>query len=328
MMLICQNDLWWFNIIYTCRTCPWDSSTFSCFFATLFLRRFQHASSKVLFGHCRGQGSDNVWYNKLPVLSQHRLYKDFPEPGDSSYLAYDGMMILRPLPSSHNRFRVVFVFRTPEDKWASWAEAMFPAYTLMFHSNINQFLNGPKTQKARAVDAKMYLVLALRSFNRGHPLVPGHSKDSVTVGAGEALGLVFWKRFAPHGRFHLAEYLQCFMERIGHQLKTYEVMDGRKLVKYQCVVRRQDWEQVKHDFFEAFKVQRAAYRHVNGGTATPSLVEDVHPRFVSHDFSCCHQPEVIKTVVRKTFVELDEGSSSGSDLKRSNSSGEILIRAV
>ena len=63
------------------------------------------------------------------------------------------------------------------------------------------------------------------------------------------------------------------MERLGHQLQTYGVMDGRKLVHYQCVVVRQEWDQSRASFYEAFKVQRTAYRHANGGPKSPNLIE-------------------------------------------------------
>ena len=154
-------------------------------------------------------------------------------------------------------------------------------------------------------------------------------EDSVTVAAGEHLGLVSWTRFKPHEKFHLSEYMRDFTERLGHQLQTYGVMDGRKLVRYQCAVVRQQWDELRTPFFEAFQVQKAAYRRANGGTTAPSLVEDAAPRVVLRDFSCCAQPVGIKTIVRKTFIELDEGSDhSAGCLKRSNSTGEVLAYCV
>ena len=119
------------------------------------------------------------------------------------------------------------------------------------------------------------------------------------------------------------------MEKVGHHLHAYGAMDGRKLVRYQCVVVRQQWNELRTPFFEAWKVQKAAYRRANGGTAAPTLVEDAAPRFLSRDFSCVKPEgsECIKTVVRKTFIELEEDSHNSADclgLKRSNSAGDIL----
>lgn len=140
----------------------------------------------------------------------------------------------------------------------------------------------------RAIDAKMYLVLSMRTFNRGPPMIPHdnpHAKDSIHITAGEHLGLVSWTRFNAHQKFHLSEYVRSFMERLGYQVNTYEVMDGRKLVPYQCVVERRQWDELRTSFVEAFRVQKAAYRHANGGSSTPTLTEDARPRWVSaaHD---------------------------------------------
>lgn len=41
------------------------------------------------------------------------------------------------------------------------------------------------------------------------------------------------------------------MRRLGHKLTTYENLDGRRLVSYQCVVIRSEWEKVKPYFWEA-----------------------------------------------------------------------------
>ena len=123
--------------------------------------------------------------------------------------------------------------------------------------------------------------------------------------------------------------MQAFVEGLGYQLKTYGMMDGRKLVRYQCVVVRQQWDELRTSFLEAFQVQKAAYRRANGGTAAPTLAEGAAPRFVLRDISCSAQQSGIKTIVRKTFVELDElPNDSAACLKRSNSVGEVLAYCV
>ena len=45
----------------------------------------------------------------------------------------------------------------------------------------------------------------------------------------------------------------CFflIRRLGHKLTTYQNLDGRKLVSYQCVVIRDEWDKVKASFWEA-----------------------------------------------------------------------------
>ena len=263
------------------------------------------------------------------MSTRHRLYKNFPETGDSIYLATEAIWLARRLADSSCRYRLVVVFQTPEDTFPTWASSFFPAYTSMFHKAAERVLNGPGFQDMRAIDAKMYMVLSMRSFNKGPPLIPqsGSSDDITTVSVGEHLGLASWTRFAPGEKFNLGNYLRCFMQHLGHKMKTYQVMDGRKLVPYQCVVVRHEWEELRKSFFEAFRVQKAAYRHANGGTSTPSLLEDARPHSARKPADLCVQPEVIKTIVRKTFLELEEEEISNC-LKRSNSTGEVMTYFV
>ena len=259
----------------------------------------------------------------------HGLIKNFPEAGDSTYLATDAIWMARRLADSSSRYRLVLVFRTPEDTFPTWASSFFPAFTSMFHKATERVLNGPGFQDMRAIDAKVYMVLSMRSFNKGPPLIPENepSDDIITIAAGEHLGLPSWTRFTPGEKFKLDNYLRCFMGRLGHKMKTYQVMDGRKLASYQCVVVRHEWEELRKSFFEAFRVQKAAYRHANGGTSTPSLLEDARAHFADKPAAVCVQPEVIKTTVRKTFLELEEEEDSNY-LKRSNSTGEVMTYFV
>eukprot|EP00438_Fugacium_kawagutii_P009161 Skav206202 [mRNA] locus=scaffold1844:369914:371377:- [translate_table: standard] len=285
----------------------------------------------VLFGNDL-YPSEGCFYEKLPMLAQHRLYKDFPEPEDCSYVMSTGIWVMRRLPhSSRSHYRSVLVFSTPVNSQAAWTSPFLSAFTDMFHRAIDRVLNGPSFRDLRSIDAEMYLVLSIRSYNRGHPMVP-HSEgsDSFTVSRGERVGLVSWARFKPGEKFCMSEYLHCFVKELGYELKTYDTLDGRKLVPYQCVVVRHEWDQLRAAFFEAFKVAKAAYRHANGGTSTPSLSEDAHPHFALHNSTDFAQPEAIKTVVRNTFLELDEGSIAATDchLKRSTSTGEVMTFSV
>ena len=49
-------------------------------------------TAKVLFGNCQHSFEDRI-YHKFPVLSQHRLYRDFPEPGGAAYFSAEAMWI-------------------------------------------------------------------------------------------------------------------------------------------------------------------------------------------------------------------------------------------
>eukprot|EP00438_Fugacium_kawagutii_P026614 Skav209601 [mRNA] locus=scaffold1634:63231:65021:- [translate_table: standard] len=286
--------------------------------------------AQVLFGN-ELHSSEDYFYDKLPILAPHRLYKDFPEPGDSTYAAVESIWIMRRLPESRSHYRSVFVFSTPAQNWAPWTWPFLPAFADMFHLTVDRVLNGPSFRDLRTMDENMYLVLALRSYNRGHPMIPQSEpcSEHTSVSCGQHLGLITWGPFKAHKRFYLSEYLHCFMQLLGHKLKTYNTLDGRKLASFQCVVVRHEWDELKPTFLEAFRVQKAAYRRANGGTSTPSLLEDARPHFVS-DSTDCAQPEAIKTVVRNTFLERANECSKNSlnCLKRSSTTGEVMTFLV
>jgi len=278
----------------------------------------------VLFGHGHGLWQDH-FFQKVPTVSRHRLHKDFPEVGDCAYFAVEGIWIARPVKEIlQRRYRVVLVFSTPEDIWASWASPFFPTFTDMFHRAMERVLNGPGFGDMREVDKKFYIVLSMRSFNRGHPMLPQThpSDDAVSISAGQHHGFNFWIRFHS-GKFYLDEYLQRFLELLGYKLKIYRAMDGRELVPYQCVVVRQEWDHLRESFFAAFRVQKSAYRRANGGTSSPTLVEDAEPRWTGRIREVSHD---IKTMVRKTFLECHEGPGQ-EGVKRSNSTGRMMNSA-
>eukprot|EP00438_Fugacium_kawagutii_P004203 Skav215935 [mRNA] locus=scaffold226:466236:468548:+ [translate_table: standard] len=280
---------------------------------------------------CELHSSEGYFYDRLPILSPHRLYKDFPEPGDSTYVALKSIWIMRRLPDSQSHYRSVFVFNTPAQNWSPWTWPFLPAFADMFHLTVDRHLNGPSFRDLRTMDENMYLVLSLRSYNRGHPMIPQSEpcSEHTTVSCGQHLGLITWGPFKTHEKFYLSEYLHCFMQLLGHKLKTYNTLDGRMLAPFQCVVVRCQWDEVKTTFLEAFQVQKAAFRRANGGTSTPTLLEDARPHFVS-DFTDCAQPEAMKTVVRNTFLERADESSKNSlnCLKRSSSTGKVMTFLV
>ena len=113
------------------------------------------------------------------------------------------LRLVRRLPHpSGNRYRLVFVFSTPEDNFAgsSLCDQHLPAFTDMYRNMFDRVVNGPGFLDMRGVDAKMYLVLSMRAFNRGPPMIPHDnpcSEESFNMSAGEHLGLVSWTRFKP-----------------------------------------------------------------------------------------------------------------------------------
>eukprot|EP00434_Breviolum_minutum_P030267 symbB.v1.2.026772.t1/scaffold2699.1/size140064/7 len=310
----------------------------------------------ILFGHCRdeGHGNGNFYDFDTPHTMRHQLRRNFPQKGDASYAGQGCLWLSRPEDGSEpQRFRVVLVLRTPhEQRFGRWAMPFISMITDMTHKATLRVLNSRAYQEMRRIDRSFYMVLTMRSFNRGPPMIPydGEDTGSFSIAAGQMLGLPLWTRFhAGNQRFHLGKYLQCFMKRLGHKLTTYENLDGRRLVSYQCVVIRSEWEKVKPYFwealveFEAFRIQKAAYRHANGGSSAPTLTQDaqVHllapTRHLSRDSdeseaSAITSPldtSMVRTVVRNTFLELDEGRDVPPMRRtRSDLSGDIISLAI
>ena len=109
----------------------------------------------------------------------------------------------------------------------------------------------------------------------------------------------FWRRLAaarPSSKPFRAEN-PC-------EVPAFGTLDGRQLVAFQCVVPRSDWEEVRERFYDAFRIQKVAYRHANGGKSAPTLVEDATPRFVSKEQEVVEASASDELVVRKTFYEL------------------------
>eukprot|EP00438_Fugacium_kawagutii_P021451 Skav221420 [mRNA] locus=scaffold1064:188096:189532:- [translate_table: standard] len=81
---------------------------------------------------------------------------------------------------------------------------------------------------------RFYIILSMRNFNRGPPMLPSDSDDdgvTVSISGGEAEG---------------AGYFQCFLKRLGYaDIDLWSTLDGRVLVPYQCVMPRSQWEDVK-----------------------------------------------------------------------------------
>ncbi|CAK9015724.1 Voltage-dependent T-type calcium channel subunit alpha-1H [Durusdinium trenchii] len=276
----------------------------------------------VLFGNYAGPFSSTFFYSLQPTLTRSRLRRDFPKTGDCAYAAFqdvhgtgqDFVMIGRS-EGEPNRFRVVLTFSTPDEQWASWASPFFTTLLGMVQQASTRFLNRPGIADLRQLDQKMYITLGLRNYHRGPPMIPEHigaekGQEDVTISGGQELGLAFWKRWlvsGADGKFRLAEYLQRFLQQLGHNVPVHETLDGRRLVPYQCVMLRQDWEHVRASCLEAFRWQKAAYRRKSGGTSAPSLSIDVAPHFLAYPSSNpVFNLDVPKLVVRNTFIEFEE----------------------
>ena len=67
-----------------------------------------------------------------------------------------------------------------------------------------------------------------------------------------------------------------------------------ELVSFQCVVATHEWNLVKDRFYDAFLMQKKAYRRANGGCTAPILREESRPRFFRNE----------------AWSDLDDGSTS------------------
>ena len=280
----------------------------------------------VLFGDIAGQFIGYFFNDgKTPAALHHKLRRDFPLEGDSSCAiwqddaAQGAVLVVRP--DQEGTFTIMAVFRVPEDRFATWATFQFRILLESARKTAQWFLNRPGICELRKEDEKFYMVLSIQSLKRGMPLVPS-GEPIITIDAGERLGLKHWARFQPgqsgSGRkFRLSEYLSVFLNAIGeYQIHPFDVLDGRELVPYQCVVRRSDWCcAVRKHFFEVFPLAKTAYRRANGGSSAPVLSEDVEAKFVSDgevsSFGGLHERvEEVKQeprlIVRNTFPDIED----------------------
>ena len=85
------------------------------------------------------------------------------------------------------------------------------------------------------------------------------------------------------------------------------------------MVPREEWNRVRTRFFEAFTLQKTAYRRANGGSTAPGVHEGVEPRFLPDaDLALLRErikfaQQQPKIVVRNTFVEMDEEDDEEDD---------------
>lgn len=158
----------------------------------------------------------------------------------------------------------------------------------------------------------IYMVLALRRCKKGPPLLPrrgdlacGTPHDDACAGHGCRCALG-WEQATMHG---LPGYLRELLVRLNlHDVPVFDRLHGRRLARYQAVLRRTDWERAWRIIEGPFRDQRAAYRRLFGGAVAPEISADVPPRFVTGpgtaDFSVGQAFLTQRIAVSKTFVEV------------------------
>ena len=287
----------------------------------------------VLFGDLAGHFMNYFFYDPAkPTEFHQRVRRDYPERGDSACAFFDqsepleGILVCRP-QGDPDKFMVNCVLRVPEDKFANWAKIHYMMLLESGRRTAQWFLNRPGISEMRSIDQQFYVVLAIHSFKRGMPQLPVQTPnpgDAVTrIDAGQRMGLTTWVCYHPgmtgSSKFYLSDYIQLFLENIGASAQTYNLLDGRQLVPYQCVVAREEWNSVRARFCEAFTLQKTAYRRANGGSSAPGMHEGVEPRFLPDaDLALLREriefaQQQPKIVVRNTFVEMDEEDDEEED---------------
>lgn len=225
----------------------------------------------------------------------------------------------------------------------SWASKSLLLMADLSRQAASSFFRRAGMSDMRKMDAEMYVVLAMRNFHSGWPLLPAVDGGVCISCRHGRQDLQRWSYFVAGGAtaFNLPEYLCRFMEQLGYKITTYDSLDGRVLVPYQCVVLRSEWVVLRSIFSEAFGIQKGAYRRAHGGKTAPSLQEDITPRYcgirdaVSADPGSEGGCDVVDAdrareldrglVVRKTFLEvLEEPEGTQPPVHRSKTEPSLL----
>ena len=141
----------------------------------------------------------------------------------------------------------------------SHKQAMFTHFTRFSEAGGSAYASGESISIARQSSdstSGFFVIFVCRTPGEEKWATWAPARSTAQHAAGEHLGLASWTRFTPGEKFELCDYLRCFMGHLGHKMKTYQVMDGRKLSTYPCVVVRHKWEELRKSFFEAFRVPR------------------------------------------------------------------------
>ncbi|CAE7456513.1 unnamed protein product [Symbiodinium sp. CCMP2456] len=213
---------------------------------------------------------------------------------------------------------------------ANWVSVPFQGVITSARALMDWYVNRPGMEEMRRLDHQFYVVLTIHSWPRGRPFLPvleqsaGDIEDVTTIDAGRRQGLAFWGRYHPRmvgsSNFLLSEYLMLFLQKLGEHVDMYQSLDGKELQHYQCVVPHHEWQRVKDLFYNAYTLQKSAYRRANGGQAAPGMSEHAEPRFRTDRGLRLPQPyrPVLTTpraptlVVHNTFLELEEPEELGS----------------
>ena len=252
----------------------------------------------------------------------YKTSRDFPQQGDSGYTCAEAagkyierLVWLRPDPNG--KCRIIMAWQVPHEEFALWATFQFVQLMESVKASYEWFYKHLSTSEAMKLEQEFYVSLSVSRLGGLPPLVPGQSDSCIYVDAGQSLGLCHWEHF--EGTFHLAEYLKIFLARMGEEICAFQSKDGRKLAPHQCVVRRDQWQQVRGRFFEAFRIQKSAYRRCNGGKNAPVIYENARLELLDVPRPQRHvraDPQGSVLVIHNTFWDVQERPSRSMKRRR------------
>jgi len=287
--------------------------------------------SSLIFGNSKDADSLTLSDPKTPVVCRQQVYRACPTERDNTLMVSrdascdpaDALLMCRYQTSLS--VDVIGVVSVSEERFEQWMSTHLTVSLDRAIRTATWFLNRPGIEEMRAFDMDMYMILSIHSCKRGPPLLPlpNSSEETplVTITTDERIRHGSWIRMplGDDGRFRFSSFVTQFATNLGLSLEAYDVMDGRRLVHYQCAVRRSDWECVFEKFQEAFLVQKRAYRRANGGAGAPCLCQGAEPRFAPNERlaelskqlrQAELKPMQHRVVVRRTFVEIAQDGDS------------------
>ena len=281
-----------------------------------------------------GKATNNLLFqttSATPGQVRQMVRRNYPQQGDSVILVQCLSALLEAVvvarPQSPSTFALDMIMKVPS-VLPLWASMHFEKLLVSGRDLTEWFVNRPGITEMRRQDQQYYVILTIQSWRRGRPLLPATAaevaagKDVTTIDAGKRDGLTSWVRYHPamvgSNGFVLSEYLSVFVTRIGEHATFYQSLDGQELLPYQCAIQRADWDRVRGRFQCAYALQKSAYRRSRGGAAAPSVQDSMGPRFTDdHSLDVLQQrldeATEVKTVVRKTFIDVDEPSQFDSE---------------
>lgn len=279
----------------------------------------------------------------LEVVSRTRLltWRDYPSRGQSTFagVPFDPLTesfvtqvgsemawLVVMSPGSPGWINVNVGLFVSASSFPSWATSLM---TKMVHAMHELFQARMKEMKSIGCseallkeDRSLYVILSLRTCPQGRPLLPLLPRSpqhgvSVTTGAdgvvsvtglGAAQHLTTW--FRPTGTFSLPTYLSDLLTVLGcDDVQVFESLEGRQLVPYQAVLRREQWERIGSLFNDVWLTHRAAYKKLNSCKHAPTIVDGRQPREADKPISSGYGEPLSPSysiAVRNTFIEIGE----------------------